>query len=69
MADRPKMRDSVLVKKGGGKKKPRPINPLRDPANHDLVDLLAALKFGRPAADQVWLDAKIAELKGEDTDG
>ena len=37
-------------------------NPLRRPAMYDLSALLAELKFGRPAADQEWLDEKIAEL-------
>jgi hypothetical protein len=41
------------------------MNPLHTPVRHDLAVLLKELKYGRPARDQIWLDEKIKELKGD----
>lgn len=43
-------------------------NPLARPSHYPLDRLLKELKYGRSAKDQRWLDEKIAELIGWDTD-
>jgi hypothetical protein len=43
-------------------------NILHAPARYHLVDCLRALKFGRPAHDQQFLDQVIAELTTEPID-
>jgi predicted nicotinamide N-methyase len=40
-------------------------NPLLSPANHDLSILLAELKFGRPAKDQLIIDKWIKQLNNK----
>lgn len=42
-------------------------SPLNDPANHSLVDIFKELKFGRPAASQLYLQKCIEELEATDT--
>ena len=38
-------------------------NPLKRPSAHSLIDIFTELKFGRPAAEQKYLDKCIDELK------
>ena len=68
MGDRPELGEEAqfIVSEGGEKKRD---NPLLSPEKYDLEVLLAELKWGRPAADQEWLDEKIAELRGERAHG
>jgi hypothetical protein len=41
----------------------RSIRVLEAPQRYDLSECLRELKFGRPAADQIWLDERIKELE------
>ncbi len=41
-------------------------NPLKRPLAHSLIDIFKELKFGRPAADQIYLDKCIAELESQE---
>jgi hypothetical protein len=41
-------------------------NPLHRSAAHSLIDIFKELKFGRPAADQKYLDKCIAELESQE---
>lgn len=38
-------------------------SPLKRPVNHNLIEIFKALKFGRPAASQKYLDKCIKELE------
>jgi hypothetical protein len=40
-------------------------NPLRDPLNHSLEDLLKEIQFGRPAETQLQIQKWIDELKNK----
>ena len=41
-------------------------NPLTNPSEHTLQELFAELKFGRPSANQEYLDKCIAELNEQE---
>ena len=51
--------------KNSTKTKEAYTNPLLSPANYDLSILLAELKFGRPAKDQLIIDKWIEELNNK----